>query len=145
MASEHRDTYFDFLRGIGIFFVVGIHTRVVSGSSAVEFYGKELMLQIITCAVPLFTAISGYFLIKRGYEYRQPRFRRFLFRQFRKVYLPMLLWSLPFYIIGLRQGNSPLFWTVFALAGGMSVMYFIPMIMQMYCLTPLLTNVNRGG
>lgn len=145
MDSENRDTYFDFLRGVAIIFVVGIHTRVITGISDFELYSKEFILQLITIAVPLFTAISGYFLISRDYEYRQNRFWKFLFKQIKKVYMPMLIWSVPFYLIGLRHGNSPLFWTLFALAGGMSVMYFIPMIMQMYFLTPMLRKIRWGG
>ena len=145
MGSDNRDTYFDFLRGIAIIFVVGIHTRVITGLSCLELYSKEFILQIITIAVPLFTAISGYFLIDRHFEYRHGRFWKFFVKQVKKVYLPMLIWSVPFYLIGLKADNSLLFWTVYALPGGMSVMYFPPMIMQMHPLTPLLTKVKWGG
>ena len=51
---KERIAYFDFLRGLAIMMVVGIHTYTLGEDSTV-------VRQILNTAVPLFIAISGYF------------------------------------------------------------------------------------
>ena len=56
-----RNTYFDFLRGFAIMMVVGIHTYTLGEDST-------LVRQLLNTAVPLFIAISGYFLSQKKME-----------------------------------------------------------------------------
>ena len=59
MLPRNRDTYFDVLRGLAIIQVIGIHA----------YGGGNLELrEILNMAVPLFLAISGYFIGKKSLE-----------------------------------------------------------------------------
>lgn len=50
---KSRMAYFDFLRGLAIIMVVGIHTYTLGEDSMV-------VMQLLNAAVPLFIAISGF-------------------------------------------------------------------------------------
>jgi surface polysaccharide O-acyltransferase-like enzyme len=63
--SSNRIEYFDFLRGIAIIFVVAIHSFTpfsISESNTLNYHLAIIWRQIIGCAVPIFLAISGYFM-----------------------------------------------------------------------------------
>ena len=55
-----RLSYFDFLRGIAILMVISIHT-FDNGMVLPDV----ILRNIMNCAVPIFLAISGYFLGKK--------------------------------------------------------------------------------
>ena len=62
-GNKHHIPYFDFVRGLAIVFVVFNHSY--SGNPLSGTFIQELYLvfrEIVTCAVPLFLAESGYFL-----------------------------------------------------------------------------------
>lgn len=130
--SKQRNPYFGILRGIAIIFVIGIHTFPVVPSMA-----EIILRQVIQCAVPLFIAISGYFIGKKFLSTKKT-YLSFLKKQVSRVYFPMLLWSLPWLVFAIHSGGNPLRNIAFALVGGMSIFYFIPLIMQYYTLTPLI-------
>lgn len=137
-----RIPYFDFLRGIAILMVVSIHTFELF---AIEdnIWGeiKIFLGQIIQCAVPIFIAISGFFLAQKQVSYIP-----FLKRQIPKIYIPLLIWSLPYYINALNSGYNLLVATVIYLFCGFSIYYFIALIIQFYILSPILYKFNnRGG
>ena len=90
---KERITYFDFLRGLAIMMVVGIHTYTL-GEDSTE------VRQLLNTAVPLFIAISGYFLSQKKMENKEDFFS-FLKKQPPKVYLPVLVWSLPLYALAI--------------------------------------------
>lgn len=61
--DKQRDFYYDFLRGIAIMMVIGIHTYTDG------FMHFNLFLrQFLNCAVPIFLAISGYFIGRKNLE-----------------------------------------------------------------------------
>ena len=61
--TKQRDTYFDFLRGIAIIMVIGIHTYV---DGLMHF--NLFLRQFLNCAVPIFLAVSGYFIGRKSFE-----------------------------------------------------------------------------
>ena len=72
--QSSRNEYFDFLRGIAIIFVVGIHTFACSeGYSEYVRVEKNALRQLLNCAVPLFLAISGFFLSKNDLSTREQK------------------------------------------------------------------------
>lgn len=129
---KQRDPYFDIIRGIAIIFVIGIHTF-----PAVPSIAEITLRQVIQCAVPLFIAISGYFIGKKSLSAKKT-YLSFLKKQLPRVYFPMLLWSLPWLALAVHGGGHPLKNIAFTLIGGMSIFYFIPLIMQYYMLTPVM-------
>lgn len=145
---KQRDRYFDFLRGIAIIMVVGIHTLPsIKSIDSVSTWIMVFIRQLLNCAVPLFIAISGYFIAKKDLTSRQ-NMLRFWKRQISAVYIPCLLWSLGWLILSLYANGTGniLKKLVILVVCGYSVYYFIAVIIQMYFLTPLLSRYNnRGG
>lgn len=141
--SKERIIWFDFLRGVAILMVVSIHTfaaTVQNGSQANDL--TILLRQVLNCAVPLFLAISGYFLARKKSERSYLQFWK---RQIPKVYIPTLIWSLPYLALYIWQGNDWLKGIVIFAVCGFSIYYFIALIVQYYLLFPVLQKVKMGG
>lgn len=138
-----RDSYFDFLRGIAIIFVVGIHTLSGYGfDNPIEIF-NVIVRQAIGCAVPMFLAISGYFIAKKDLSTKSAYFS-FLKRQVPKVYVPVLIYSLPFLALAIYHGENIAVQLLLYLCCGYSIYYFIALIIQYYALTPLLSRIKWG-
>lgn len=136
---QQRDTYFDFLRGIAIIMVIGIHTYTDG-----QMHFNLFLRQILNCAVPIFLTISGYFIGHKSFV-EQGSYVKFLKKQVPRVYIPMLFWSIPWMLLAIRGGESPMVSVIRTFVGDMSIFYFIILIIQYYALTPLMQRVNRGG
>lgn len=82
---KERESWFDFLRGVAVLMVIAIHTFAAT-SQKEEMVGDALIVsrQMLNCAVPLFLAISGYFLAKKQGE---RSYARFLKHQIPKIYI----------------------------------------------------------
>ena len=133
---KQRDTYYDFLRGIAIIMVMGIHTY-----SDGLMHLNLFLRQFINCAVPIFLAISGYFIGQKSFE-EKGSYTKFLGKQIPRVYLPMLFWSIPWVILSIKGGSTPWLTVLKAFVGEMSIFYFIILIVQYYILTPVIQKVN---
>ena len=140
---KERIAYFDFLRGLAIMMVVGIHTYTL-GEDSTE------VRQVLNTAVPLFIAISGYFLSQKRMGNKEDYFS-FLKKQLPKVYLPVLVWSLPLYALAIYSGSSILWQTILLFGCGLSIYYFVAFIMQCYVVLPIVNSClsvskrRRGG
>ena len=134
---KERVDYFDFLRGLAIMMVVGIHTYTLGEDSTV-------VRQLLNTAVPLFIAISGYFLSQKKMENKDD-YLSFLKKQLPKVYLPVLVWSLPLYALALYSGSSIIKQTILLLGCGISIYYFVAFIMQCYVVLPVINNYISGN
>lgn len=134
---KERIAYFDFLRGLAIMMVVGIHTYKLGEDSTV-------VRQLLNTAVPLFVAISGYFLSQKKMENKDD-YLSFLKKQLPKVYLPVLVWSLPLYALALYSGSSIIKQTILLLGCGLSIYYFVAFIMQCYVVFPVINNCISGN
>ena len=120
--------------------VVGIHTYTLGEDSTV-------VRQLLNTAVPLFIAISGYFLSQKKMENKDD-YLSFLKKQLPKVYLPVLVWSLPLYALALYSGSSIIKQTILLLGCGISIYYFVAFIMQCYVVLPVINNCisrNKRG
>lgn len=137
-----RNNYFDFLRGIAILMVVAIHTFPSSDFDCVAGVINIGIRQALNCAVPLFFAISGYFLSTKQFEKRSDVWK-FWKHQIPKVYIPVLIWSLPYLIGNLYKGENPVTQIVEYFFCGQSIYYFIAVIIQFYFLLPLLLKIKR--
>lgn len=133
---KERVVYFDFLRGLAIMMVVGIHTYTLGEDST-------LVRQLLNTAVPLFIAISGYFLSQKKMENKED-YLLFLKKQLPKVYLPVLVWSLPL-CVSIYSGSSIIKQTILLLSCGLSIYYFVAFIMQCYVVLPVINNCISGN
>lgn len=145
---NQRIQYFDFLRGIAIMMVVGIHTMPqVSGYNSIREDFTLVIRQTFNCAVPLFLAISGFFLASKPLSNRKEIFT-FWRKQIPRVFIPMVIWGLGYYFLSLSKDISVtniLIKTVMLFSGGFSVYYFVALIIQCYFALPLMTKCKWGG
>lgn len=139
--SKSRNTYFDFLRGVAIIMVIAIHTYHKADDSVA-------FRQILNAAVPLFIAISGFFLSKKQIE-QKTQYVQFLKRQIPKVYIPTIVWSLPLFAASVKSGENVLSNVISLFICGFSIYYFIAFIIQCYIILPFLKIAemkwHRGG
>lgn len=129
-----RNLYFDFLRGIAIIMVVAIHTYTITNDVS-----TIALRQILNCAVPLFLAISGYFMASKDCS-SSDKYTFFIKKQVTRVYLPCLLWSIPQFALLYYLGQMTVENAVFMFVGGYFGFYFITLIIQYYLLLPILQS-----
>ena len=144
---DSRNQYFDFLRGIAIIMVVGIHTffRQPTFDSCGEIAAVAIR-QMLNCAVPLFFAISGFFLGQKKLN-TFSEIMAFYKKQIPKIYIPVLIWSIPDLINRLINGSHhAMLYILMMFCCAFSIYYFVFAIVQYYLLLPLLRKFNnRGG
>lgn len=140
-----RLDYFDFLRGVAIIMVVGIHVYTIpeTWESMSDLLGV-IMRQMLNCAVPIFLAISGFFLGKKILNTKEECFF-FWKKQILRVYLPCLIWSIPYFLQAVFNGDNILKELLILLSCGYSIYYFIALIIQCYLLLPKFQNIDWGG
>lgn len=129
--------YFEALRGIAIIMVVAIHTKFLDSSF------NLFLRQILNCAVPLFFALSGFFLYKKSLEPKEQMYS-FWRKQIPKVYIPVLICSLPWFILDMMHGNIILA-NILLFCCGYSIYYFVAVIIQFYLLLPFLQRCRIGN
>lgn len=142
-VDEKHIKYFDILRGIAIIFVIINHSY--SGNPLAGTLKEDLYLlirQLVIPAVPIFLALSGYFLARKQL-YNLRDYYGFVFSHSFRIWLPMVIWSIP---LLLMSNHHYYFLTILnLLIGGYSIYYFITLIIQYYIMQPVLRNVNLGG
>lgn len=143
MEPTNRQTYFDFLRGVAILLVIGIHTYTVRPFEGTINIIQIGIREIINFAVPLFLAISGFFIGKKKIKSSRDYFT-FLKRQLPRVYFPAVLWSFPMVILCIARGQE----AMTTIMKGLLCMtfgpyYFIVLIMQLYILLPVIKRLSN--
>lgn len=121
-----RIPYFDFLRGIAIIMVVAIHTITSSNSDL-----SICLRQFFNCAVPLFLAISGFFMSHKDVS-TSDRYWQFVKKQVPKVYLPCLFWSVPLVLVDIHSNNFGLKELILFFVCGFQ---FIILLLSLYSFT----------
>ncbi len=138
----NRISYFDFLRGLAILMVIGIHTYIIKPFDGINNIFQIGLRECITFAVPLFLAISGFFLGKKRELNTKAGYFSFLKKQLPRVYVPALLWSMPIVALWVYQGQA----IGSSILKGMLCMsfgpyYYIVLIMQFYLLLPVIRRM----
>ncbi|MGB6084283.1 acyltransferase [Moheibacter sp.] len=132
-----RIKYYDSLRGIAIIAVVFIHCLSYQDSSTLEL--SVLFRQVINFAVPLFLAISGFFIVDKSVENRKDYFN-FLKKQIPRVYIPYLVWSLIFLVVNVFIFNSDSLFGMLKkiiVFQSVPIFYYVALIIQYYILFPV--------
>lgn len=143
--KQERKIELDVLRGLAIIAVVLIHSiDVVLRSSNSPFPGRNFYVavdQLSRFCVPMFVAVSGFVLAK-NYQEKLPIFSFFKKRIWRLI-PPYLFYSFLAYSF-LRlptvfyQNEQFSVWQIIFLGKADFPYYFVPMIVQLYLLFPLL-------
>lgn len=143
-----RNLYFDTLRGIAILMVVAIHTFIAGEFDNYQSICAISMREICNVAVPLFLAISGFFIGRKKFESNY-QIITFWKKQIPKVYIPTLFWSIPYLALTVFHQQSLLKNILVFLLCGYSIYYFIALIIQCYLLLPFIQkkmlNYAMGG
>lgn len=143
-----RNLYFDALRGIAILMVVAIHTFIACEFDNFQSICAISMREIFNVAVPLFLAISGFFIGRKKFESNY-QIITFWKKQIPKVYIPTLFWSVPYLTLAVYHQQSLLKNILVFLLCGYSIYYFIALIIQCYLLLPFvqkkMLNYAMGG
>lgn len=142
--SYTRNKYFDFIRGIAIIMVVGIHTFSPVHAEFCSLIGliNCMIRQLLNSAVPLFLAISGYFIASKVIDNKKSINIK---KQIYKVYIPTLIFSLPYLFvasIGLNSAKELVANIFYFFICGYGVFYFIALIIQYYVLSGWLLKIN---
>lgn len=144
--SQKRDDYFDLLRAIAIIFVIFIHifNRIpgVENNNGV-YISISVWRTIISCAVPLFLAISGYFMAKKKVN-NSTDYKAFLKKQIPRVYIPCFIFSIPYFYWEVKLSGFKITELLYLLFGGYSVYYFVLLIIIMYLLLPVLQKMSKS-
>lgn len=115
--------------------VVAIHTFSISkGDMAIA------IRQIFNMAVPIFLANSGYFLAKKDVS-DQEKYYSFIKKHLKKIYIPCLIWSMPLFLMDIRQHSLTISAVLLFIFCGYSIYYFIALIIQYYALLPVLQKM----
>lgn len=148
IMTKKRITYYDFLKGFAIMGVVAIHTMIFNADPyTIVGCGLAAFRNLLGCCVPLFVAISGFFLCNKNVNSKSA-YKEFLVSRLRVIYIPMLVWGFPWLLLNLLQVTSfgALTYNIFMyFVGGLSILYFIALIIELYMQLPAIQRINRSG
>lgn len=135
---KERNAYFDVLRAVAIILVIANHTTpTVMGG------GTIVALRFVKLNVPLFLAISGFFMSSKTIN-NFSAYWGFLKKQLPRVYIPLLLFSLPYIFKNGLNLHSIVGRTVMSVLGvAMYPYYFVFLIAQLYLLLPFYQRMNK--
>ncbi len=139
---SERVSYFDILRAIAIIGVVAIHasgTGLQFDAESMNFHFTFLWRNLLNFSVPLFLAISGFFLVKKQFSGLSD-YTSFLKKQVPRVYIPVFIWSLVWLAISVVIYKQAVSDEVIKLLTFQSSgpYYFIALIIQFYILLPVM-------
>lgn len=146
--NKERNTYYDFLKGIAIMGVVAIHTMVLKYEPyTIGGVILAVFRNLLGCCVPFFVAVSGYFLANKKLGTKN-EYIGFLKNRLKTVYIPMLIWGLPWLGLSLLSSQT-LFGAGYVMfmyfIDGLSIFYFITLILELYITLPVIQkNKVRG-
>lgn len=146
--ENKRNSYYDFIKGVAIMGVVAIHTLKFNYEPySIGGFLVVLFRNLLGCCVPFFVAVSGYFLCNKNINSKEAYFS-FMRNRIRVIYIPLLVWGVPWLFLQYLQVDSfikVLYVTLMYFIGGLSINYFIILIIELYVQLPVIQKVNKGG
>lgn len=111
-----------------------------------SYFGLRLIEQMIIIAIPSFLFVSGYFIAFACGKESSPKWTWILTR-IKYLVIPYLIWSVIMIVINTILGESytsiQLLNMIFT-GKTIEAFYFIPLIIQLYILSPLLTRISKS-
>ncbi len=137
-----RIVAYDALRLFAILSVVGIHTLMPYRGVMTARAPVSILDDVLHYAVPLFVFISGALVWARPWRSGPGAYRQFLGRRFVAIGAPYLAWAALYatlYVVRAEDRASALAQVPGLVASGhiWYHLYFIPMLLTFYALTPL--------
>lgn len=144
---KERNIYYDFLKGVAIMGVVAIHTMVLKYEPyTIGGVILAIFRNLLGCCVPFFVAVSGYFLANKKLGTKN-EYICFLKNRLKTVYIPMLIWGVPWLGLSLLSSQTLLgtgYIMFMYFIGGLSIFYFITLILELYILLPIIQRLKQN-
>lgn len=143
-----RIVAYDALRVFAILTVVAIHTLMPFRDVLPETAPVRVLDDVLHYAVPLFVFISGALLWSRRWNGGHGAYREFIQRRFLVIGRPYLVWAVVYSVLFVIRANDPtgaLPKVPGLIANGhiWYHLYFIPMLLTFYALTPVASGVAQ--
>jgi probable poly-beta-1,6-N-acetyl-D-glucosamine export protein len=112
----------------------------------IEYYGLRMIEQLIIFAIPAFVFVSGYFIAVAAGRENKPLGWDIVLNRIKLLAIPFLIWSvvslLFFMLLGERYSLFDFFWRIIR-GRAAGPFYFIPLLIQLYLLSPVLLFLIR--
>jgi surface polysaccharide O-acyltransferase-like enzyme len=148
-TGERRIPAYDALRVFAIATVVAIHAFMPLRGVVPERSLPMVIDDLLHYAVPLFVFISGALIWSRPWPTGKRTYGEFMSKRLVQVGLPYLTWAFVFLLLLVATSPDP--GEVLARAPGLLLtghvwyhLYFIPMLLTFYALTPLASRALRA-
>jgi len=143
ITEKKRLFYLDLLRAIACLSVVMIHVSadfVTRGTKGPDFWLGNLMDSVSRAGVPLFVMISGALMLDEGYEFTRKKWLGHIGRMAAFYVVWSTVYCLIYRVWGLvaRGEKVRILGAVMQVVSGHYHLWFVPMIICMYLLVPLL-------
>lgn len=142
IQKVHRELYLDILRVIACFAVVLIHVSapfVVDSTNQFDFWMGNIIDSMARVGVPLFVMISGALFLDKNNQYSKGK----IVRHISKMMVFFIVWSLFYCLFSvaikiIKNDSIDIFELVVTFFKGHYHLWFVPMIIGLYLITPLL-------
>ncbi len=111
-----------------------------------SYFGLRLIEQIIIIAIPSFLFVSGYFIAFASGKEQAPKWN-WIFTRIKYLVIPYLIWSFVMILMNTVFGekyNPGQLITMVLTGKSIEAFYFIPLIIQLYLLSPFLTRAAKA-
>ncbi len=111
-----------------------------------EYYGLRLIEQVIVFAIPAFLFVSGYSIAVATGKNQKTVSWKLIFSRMRYLVIPYLVWTTVVLLLSILETRtiSPIFILLAYVTGSSNeVLYFVPLLLQFYLLSPLLVRWAR--
>lgn len=113
-----------------------------------SYFSLRSMEQFIAFSIPVFLFVSGYFVAFQAKRGAGSISREFIFNRLRFLLIPFLIWSIVMLLVDYVQGDTyttGVYIRKILLGEASPAFYYVPLITQLYVLSPLLCRVmNRS-
>ena len=138
-----RSTFWDDVKGICIIAVVVIHILApltAAPSFSMEWLNGTLLSQPVDFAVPIFLAISGYFVSHQ----RSDHATNFYSKRLKRLIFPYVVWTVIYTVLfAPSKLLSPVYLASAIASGtGIGIGYFVIVLLQFTLLTPVLAYIR---
>lgn len=142
-SANRRCFYFDLIRAVACLFVVMGHTSVCFVSApldSIDFWVGNTFDSLIRASVPLFVMISGALMLDENYRYTHKKLIGHILRMVAFFVFWSVIYALVYEVAIPMSNHEPVKITnvLWAIISGHFHLWFIPMIIGVYLLVPLL-------
>ena len=110
------------------------------------YYGLRLMEQVIVFAIPAFLFVSGYSMVVATGKNQKTVGWRLIFSRIRYLIIPYLIWTTVVLLLSIFETKTVSLAVIvlaYLIGNGNEVLYFVPLLLQFYLLSPFLVRWAR--